>query len=313
MSLIKHLKHSPNDSISLRAYERNQTLGNARVEGLLYKAGVPEQYFKELVPQLIRESDRTLRYTLPLYDRLIQAGLSKEVSVILLPRLALQEVAALVRKGEEDKIQQYIDGVVEEYHGQIESAVARHSKIKDRHLGTGRMVHGSENTEIKYGRNVDSYYSQNPRAIRMPSVKHVRKVEQLAKVINRQNWKYATELHRDLIGFTGYLFGTEARYRQFLADMESIILQESGAHKVVIETQRQFGYPIGYNIMTPEQYAGYASTNGHASSARAIKAAREAGKLRRGRIHLEPRSRGIQSNTPRERADLEYRLLEKDD
>lgn len=264
----------------------------AKIEAILYAAAVPEQFFPRLTEALRPRSNRTLEATIPLYTRIREyPGLSEKDAIRLLPILATREVARLVREGDQEKVDRYIKEMAQWYLETTNVEVAKPGVIRDRHQGRGRMVHGSTDSPIIYGRNVDYRYAGKDRAAKVPSVAHVKKVERLAKAINSQNWNYATEIHRDLTGFPGHLFGTEARYRQFLVDAESIILQESGAHKVVIVTQENFGYPIGYEILTPAQYAAHMGKNGYSSSARAIQAARRAGRLANRRP--EPRSRGV--------------------
>ena len=296
MSLTKHLRDVPSVAMTSRGYERLKIAEEARIEAVLYRADVPEQYHRELVPQLRDASLRTLNSTIPLYEILRKYNdLSEETKARLVPQLATIELARLVRQDDVRSINQYMRGIVQDYLAQIKSAVVKHSRFKDRHLGTGKLIYGNSTAEIPY-KSVIEKVSEGKSSFRRQSPAQIKKIDELVEQINLGNWQYALEVHRDLLQFATHLFSRVTTYRQFLFDIESIMLQKSDTHKVVITRHHEYGFPTGYRIMKPEEYnLAIAQINGTQAPLK---------KISHGRP--EPRSNGIHLSS--ERKPLERRV-----
>lgn len=286
-----------NGTLSIRQQIDNtkQQVRIARIEAWMYHAGVPEQFFQQLASVLESRSNRTLQATLPLYERLrAYPGLGEEIAVGLLPELITGKVARLVRSGNQDELSRYIDEVVQSYlKPETKEIAVKPGIFKDRHHGTGMMVYGNAEVAIPY-RSITDINHSNGKPKRQPP-RQIRKLRELAAAVNAGQWEYAVNNHRNLVSFDTNVFGRVSTFRQFLTDVESIILQQSTQHKVLILGHPSYGVPIGYKIVTPAQYLEFMSS---LSSADFV----EDRNIPRGRP--VPRSRGVQLSS----VDLERRV-----
>ena len=228
----------------------------AKIGGVLYQAGVSDPFLGPMTDALRSKSVGLVRAVSSLYARLMQhSGLEESDAARIFPHMVSKATAHLLydhahNEAPEGAVDRYVKEWVEWYLQQ--QTALKPGVVRDRHHGTGKMVYGKTEGGIPYRGVVDSNMLNGQ--MRHHNLKQVRKLRAVAALANAGQWDYAAEAHRDLVeDFLTPLFGRATTYKQFLVAVESIIMQRSGKHKIVI-MYHPHGVPVGYSVVTPAQY-----------------------------------------------------------
>lgn len=235
--------------------------GRAVIEAALYKAEVPERYFRQLVSQLSGTPQDVLNSAMMLYGGLVEdRRLTKEQRVALIP-----ELVELIRKhGPNVHMDaKYVDSLVANYLTQDSDAAIKQTRVRfrDQRVEKENIPYGSAHGVVTYGRfamnperAVSRIKSQTIGTILQPSyMTEVQKVQELVIAVSHPNpdWKYARELIMDLNPRAIVVFpGNKTLYNQLLSNLGTVIRSEL---PVVVRLKyhgkgRNTQIPIGFKI-----------------------------------------------------------------
>ena len=257
MGVMERLAQTDTIFMSRRTYQQLARGADidARIEAALYRADVPEKYFKSLVPQLRNVQRTALNSALLLYAGLSEdPKLLEELRVQLIPQLArlANEHGGIVHTNSA-----YVDEVVEQalIPTQDDRPMIKTGRIKERHASERKIIYGRADAEITYGSRGSGYANikRNDSVERAPYGRLVRKAQELVDAVNARNWRKATERFHDLTQMPGHLFYEAQTYRQFLHDVGSIILQRSDAFAIGLEGVEKYGFPTRYAVAQPQR------------------------------------------------------------
>lgn len=280
MNVMERLVQTDRVFMSRRTYEQLALSADvdARIEAALYRAEVPEKYFRALVPQL-RDVERvTLATALFLYERLdVDPRLDAKSRVNLIPQLV---EAAKLHGAKVFLNDSHVEGIVQTYLDMAsngrKNGVHFPQRTEDRHASMKKIPYGSEIADVVYGERVVRPYRdtnhgadlKGRRNFRIPPKSLVEKANELSKAVSSPapNWEKAIELLDDLTKSTVPLYQNRSFYRNFLDEMATIIrrelqvtariiydegLTDKASVGITVLSKIAEVLPIGYEILPP--------------------------------------------------------------
>ena len=231
----------------------------AKLEAVLYRGGVPDRYLRSLTRKLRGTSREVIGSAMLLFEGLKEdERLTDKDRTRLLPSLVglVREYGGAVHTDEH--VEYLVDNYLKEQREADTSQESHPSLLRarkrERHAGERWIIYGSEGMGVLYGRRAGGYGTRIKRKIpasRVPSWRMVQKVVELVESVNRGNWRQATERYHDLTQMTGHLFYNAQTYKQFLAEIGSVILQKSKIYKFELGEVEVNGFPTSYSIEQP--------------------------------------------------------------